>query len=290
MPSGGDKPELQWQWQPEETSWKRCLLLVSKDDLKDRGNISAEKTRSLAEHLWVRLTLYESQWVQAPLWRMRTISLGKLIQLEDDKSGKMLTMESVFGYCHWLWRPYLSASSFFLSSTRDKVPRVLIWKDLVPCSSGTGLPFGFWGLVKYWMLTKWLPLDFPHSRNPRSQSLCLEQVPIFVWEIRVALSAPQIRWLPAVIGGWILSLSLTRKDAMSYFPSGARPYCLTCLNSNLDLCYRRDLHKAPDLASKSVNWGQGLRSSRVVYGIQLLFALRDPCSFGFPSTERLQVW
>lgn len=111
---------------------------------------------------------------------MRTISLGKWIQLEDDKSGKMLTMESVFGYCHWLWGPYLSASSFFLSSTRDKVPRVLIWKDLVPCSSGTGSPFGFWGLVKCWMLTKWLPLDFPHSRNPRSQSLCLEQVPMIV--------------------------------------------------------------------------------------------------------------
>lgn len=51
---------------------------------------------------------------------MRTIGLRKWIQLEDDESGKMLTMhvqshtmESMFGCCHWLWRPYLSASSFF---------------------------------------------------------------------------------------------------------------------------------------------------------------------------------
>lgn len=75
----------------------------------------------------------------------------QLALLEDDESGKMLTMEGVFGCCQSPRRSYsclfsyLSASSFFLSSTRCKVPRVLIWKDLVPCSSGTGSSFGVQG-------------------------------------------------------------------------------------------------------------------------------------------------
>lgn len=58
---GCAESERQWQREPEETSWKKCLLLASKDDLKDRGNISAKKAQSLAEHLWVRLTSRESQ-------------------------------------------------------------------------------------------------------------------------------------------------------------------------------------------------------------------------------------
>lgn len=182
---------------------------------KTEGTSQPRKHKALLSTFglgWLRVSLSEYRLLYG---RMRTIGLRKWIQLEDEESGKMLTMhvqfhtmESVSSCCHWLWRPYLSASSFFLSSPRDKVPRVLIWKDLVPCSSGTGSPFGFWGWVKCWMLTTWLPLAFPHSRNPRSQSLCLEHVPVFVWETGVALSAPQISWLPAVIGGWILSLSV----------------------------------------------------------------------------------
>lgn len=93
---------------------------------------------------------------------------------------------------------------------------------------------------------------------------------------------------------WVNLLSgcpLPQRLHESYFPRAsfvARPYCLTCLGSYLDLCYRRDLHKAPVTASRSVDWAQGLRSSRMAYGIQLLFAIWDPCGFGFLSPGRLQ--
>lgn len=49
---------------------------------------------------------------------------------------------------------------------------------------------------------------------------------------------------------------LPQRMQESYFPGAsfvARPYCLTCFDSNLDLGYRRDLNKAPDTAFKIVD-------------------------------------
>lgn len=73
------------------------------------------------------------------------------ILLEDGESRETVRMEGVFGSFHVLWRlytclfSYLSASSFFLSMTRCELPRVLIKRDLVPCSSGTEYSLGFLG-------------------------------------------------------------------------------------------------------------------------------------------------
>lgn len=174
-----------------------------------RMTSNAEGTARPREHETLRST-FELGWLCMSLvyGGMWAIGWRKWILLGDDESGKMPTMEGVFGCCHSLWRSYsclLSLCFLFLSSTRCEVPRVLLWKDLF-----------FRDRIILWLLRVSAVLNADHMTPSSWSSQQKFQIPeplsrakaSVIWEARIALSAPQIGWLPAIICGWILFLSV----------------------------------------------------------------------------------